>query len=171
MYRKGLEHLAEPYRTLISRLLEELLKLVNSRLKSLVVYGSVARGDYRRDSDVDLLVVIDGLPRSRFERLRLFSEAEARLEELLERLLDEGYAVSLSPVIKTPEEASRFSPLYLDMIEDAVVVYDENSFFENILVKLREKLEQLGAERVRIGRKWYWRLKKNYRFGDVISIE
>lgn len=166
-----MEHLAEPYRTLISRLLEELLKLVNSRLKSLVVYGSVARGDYRRDSDVDLLVVIDGLPRSRFERLRLFSEAEARLEELLERLLDEGYAVSLSPVIKTPEEASRFSPLYLDMIEDAVVVYDENSFFENILVKLREKLEQLGAERVRIGRKWYWRLKKNYRFGDVISIE
>lgn len=166
-----MEHLAEPYRTLISRLLEELLKLVNSRLKSLVVYGSVARGDYRRDSDVDLLVVIDGLPRSRFERLRLFSEAEARLEELLERLLDEGYAVSLSPVIKTPEEASRFSPLYLDMIEEAVVVYDENSFFENILVKLREKLEQLGAERVRIGRKWYWRLKKNYRFGDVISIE
>lgn len=166
-----MEHLAEPYRTLISRLLEELLKLVNSRLKSLVVYGSIARGDYRRDSDVDLLVVIDGLPRSRFERLRLFSEAEARLEELLERLLDEGYAVSLSPVIKTPEEASRFSPLYLDMIEDAVVVYDENSFFENILVKLREKLEQLGAERVRIGRKWYWRLKKNYRFGDVISIE
>ncbi len=44
MFRKGLEHLPEPYRSLISRLFEELLRLLNDRLKSLVVYGSVARG-------------------------------------------------------------------------------------------------------------------------------
>jgi hypothetical protein len=30
---------------------------------------------------------------------------------------------------------------------------------------------ELGAERVWVGRKWYWRLKKDYKFGEVIVIE
>ncbi|ADI31242.1 nucleotidyltransferase domain-containing protein [Staphylothermus hellenicus] len=171
MFRKGLNNIPEPFRTLVSRLLAELLRLFNGRLKSLVVYGSVARGDYRKDSDIDLLIIIEGLPRSRLERIRLFTKAESKLDELLDKLLDKGYAVSFSPIIKTPEEAVRISPIYLDMVEDAIIVYDENGFFEKILMGLKKKLEQLGAERVRLGKKWYWRLKKNYRFGEVISIE
>ena len=31
-----------------------------SRLRSVVLYGSRARGDHRPDSDVDLMVVLDG---------------------------------------------------------------------------------------------------------------
>jgi len=30
---------------------------------------------------------------------------------------------------------------------------------------------ELKAERVRIGKRWYWRLKKDYKFGEVIRIE
>ncbi len=120
---------------------------------------------------MDLLIIIDGLPRSRLERLRLFSKAEEGLEDMLLKLLREGYAVTLSPIIKTPEEALRVSPIYLDMVEDAVIVYDREGFFENVLRRLSERLKQLGAERVRIGRKWYWRLKKDYRFGEAITIE
>ncbi|MEM2206899.1 MAG: nucleotidyltransferase domain-containing protein, partial [Sulfolobales archaeon] len=33
-----------------------------------------------------------------------------------------------------------------------------------------EKLKELGAERVRCGRKWYWRLKRDYKFGEVIEL-
>ncbi len=77
---------------------------------------------------------------------------------------------NFSPIIKTSEEAIRLSPLYLDMVEDAIIVYDRDGFFEQILENLREKLKKLGAERVWIGRKWYWRLKKKYEFGEVISI-
>ncbi len=93
MYRKGLENLHGPYRTLIDRLLKELLKEFNGRLRSLVVYGSVARGDYRKDSDIDLLLIIDDLPKNRFERTRLFIGIEERLDEIFDELLDKGYAV------------------------------------------------------------------------------
>jgi predicted nucleotidyltransferase len=55
--RVGVEHLNEPYRTLVLSLLEALLKVWGERLVSLVVFGSVARGEARRDSDIDLLVV------------------------------------------------------------------------------------------------------------------
>ncbi|MHA1710622.1 MAG: nucleotidyltransferase domain-containing protein, partial [Candidatus Freyarchaeota archaeon] len=71
----GLSCLAEPYRSVVRRVLDRLLSSFGDRLVSLVVFGSVARGDARRDSDLDLLVVIDGLPRSRFKRFDVFMEA------------------------------------------------------------------------------------------------
>ncbi|MEM3955706.1 MAG: nucleotidyltransferase domain-containing protein [Candidatus Bathyarchaeia archaeon] len=49
-------------------------------LVSLVVYGSVARGSARWDSDIDLLIVANALPRSRMERQNLFLKVEKNLE-------------------------------------------------------------------------------------------
>ena len=67
---------------------------------SLVVYGSVARCEARADSDMDLLVVIENLPRSMFRRLELFEDAEERIKPLLEGLEARGVHAELSPVLK-----------------------------------------------------------------------
>jgi hypothetical protein len=101
----------------------------------------------------------------------MFNRAEEAVEKSLEELLKKGYFVTFSPIIKTMEEAERISPLYLDMVDEGIIVYDRNSFFEKVLEKLSKKLMELGAERVWVGRKWYWRLKKDYKFGEVIVIE
>jgi predicted nucleotidyltransferase len=151
-----------------------MLKIMKEEFKddliSVVVYGSVARGDNRNDSDVDLLIIMKNLPKdSMLKRIRLF---ETKVEDKLN--LDEywkmGYYISLSPVLKTPEEAEKFSPPYLDMVYDAVILYDSNYFFTRILQKLRDRLKELGAERVRMGKKWYWVLKKDSRFGETVEL-
>jgi len=161
----------EPYKTLIEKLVEALKKRYGERLVSLVIFGSVARGDMRKDSDIDLLLIIDSMPRSRLERQEEFMEVEKEIEEYLNELFDEGFFVDFSPIIKTPEEARKVSPLYLDMVEDAVIVYDKNDFFKSILDYLKTKLEEMGSKRVRIGKRWYWILKPDYHFGEVIKIE
>jgi len=171
MFKKGLENLEEPYRSLMEDLLNTLFLVFKDNLVSVVVYGSVARGQMRKDSDLDLLIVAEKLPASRFERITMFNRAEEVIEKRIEELSKKGYFITLSPIIKTAEEAKRISPLYLDMVEESIIIYDRNSFFEKILEKLSTKLMELGAERVWVGRKWYWRLKKDYKFGEVIVIE
>ena len=160
----------EPYKTLIEELIEALKRKYGDKFISLVVFGSVARGEARKDSDVDLLLVIDSIPKRRLERQKEFMEVEKELEGYLNELFDEGYFIDFSPIIKTPEEAMKFSPLYLDMVEDAIIAYDKDDFFMKILERLRKRLEELGSKRVRMGRKWYWILKPDYRFGEVIRI-
>ena len=96
---------SEPYNTLLNKLLEALESRFGDKLVSVVVYGSLARGEMRRDSDIDLLIVVDGLPKSRLRRQDLFEEAEALIEGDLEKLWAEGFYVTFSPVIKTVEEA------------------------------------------------------------------
>jgi len=160
----------EPYATLLNNMVKIMKEEFKDDLISVVLYGSVARGDNRNDSDVDLLIIIKNLPKdSMLKRIRLF---ETKVEDKLN--LDEfwknGYYISLSPILKTPEEAEKISPLYLDMVYDAIILYDKNQFFTKILQKLKERFKELGAERVRIGKKWYWVLKKDSKFGDTVEL-
>ncbi|QXJ32282.1 nucleotidyltransferase domain-containing protein [Saccharolobus shibatae] len=160
----------EPYATLLNNMIKIMKEEFKDDLISVVLYGSVARGDNRNDSDVDILIVMDNLPRdSMLKRIRLF---ETKVEDKLnlDEYWNKGYYVSLSPILKTPEEAGKISPLYLDMVYDALILYDKDEFFTKILQKLKERLTELGAERVRMGKKWYWILKKDSRFGETVEL-
>jgi hypothetical protein len=81
---------------------------------------------------------------------------------VLEKSLDEGYAITVSPVILTAEEAREIPPLFLDLTEDAVILYDKDNFLKVLLTKLKAKLQEIGATRIWIGSKWYWKLKHGY---------
>ncbi len=157
-----------PYSELLNELLDSLK--VYFDLVSFVVYGSVARGEAKKDSDIDLLIIADNLP-DRYEMFKIFDKAEEAIFDKIKELRKDGYYIFLSPVIKSREDASLITPLYLDMVEDAVILYDKDEFFTNIIGKLNKRLDELKAERVILGKKWYWRLKKDYRFGEVIGIE
>jgi predicted nucleotidyltransferase len=143
---------------------------LGDRLVSVVLYGSVARGDCTPSSDVDLLIVAEGLPPSRRARNRMLVEIEEELFPVFASLYRSGRYIDVSTKIKTPEEAARFTPLYLDLTEDAVLLYDRDGFFQGVLERLRERLKELGAQRIRQGRVWYWKLKPDYQWGEVIEL-
>ena len=45
---------------ILVRLKQELVTLYGPRLKQVLLYGSRARGDFREDSDYDVMVVLEG---------------------------------------------------------------------------------------------------------------
>jgi len=85
----GLSRVPEPYRGLIKDLLDAIKKVLGDSLISVVVYGSVARGEARADSDIDILVIAENLPASGVRRVKLFEVAEnSTIKDLLEHIRD-----------------------------------------------------------------------------------
>ena len=68
------ESVPGPVRASLAAATEAWCALLGPRLHSLVLFGSVARGRSTARSDVDLLVIAEGFPRSLLERRRVFLE-------------------------------------------------------------------------------------------------
>jgi len=149
---------------------ETLKRHFGDRLVSVVVYGSVARGEHTPLSDIDLLIVARELPASYHARSRMLAVMEDDLLPLLLSLHRQGIHTSFSTTIKTPEEAARLTPLYLDMVEDAAILYDQGFFFQSVLDRLRKRLQALGARRLQRGKVRYWQLKPDYAWGEIVEL-
>lgn len=140
------------------------------RLVSLAVFGSVGRGTPRPDSDVDILIVAEDLPRGRVARVGELAKIEADMGEVLRQLRSEGVTTELSPVLKTPSEVEQGSLLFLDMLEDARLLVDRDAFLAQECERFRTRLARLGARRIWRGNAWFWDLKPDYRPGEVFEL-
>ena len=73
------ESVPGPVRASLAAATEAWCALLGPRLHSLVLFGSVARGRSTARSDVDLLVIAEGFPRSLLERRRPLLAAWSRV--------------------------------------------------------------------------------------------
>jgi predicted nucleotidyltransferase len=155
----------------VRRIVPAAHKTYGVRLVSVVFYGSVARGTMRHDSAVDLLIVARDLPAGRMKRVSEFEAAEKAVAEDIGLAASYGIHTTLSPVCRRPRksrpEACRLS---LDMVEDARVLYDQAGVFAQQLARLRQRLVERGAKRVRKGNVRYWDLKPDCRPGEVFEL-
>ncbi len=162
--------LEERFKEIEELLLSEIESFYKERLVSVVLFGSAARRTQRFDSDIDILIIAKDLPGGRIKRIREFEAVEDKIEPFLKVLQKEGIATYIASIIKSPEEAERGSPIFLDMVEDARILFDKNGFFSKILERLRTRLKELGAKRIWKGNAWYWDLKPDYKPGEVIEL-
>lgn len=158
-----LRHLAEQYATTAQQVLGD-------RLTSIVLFGSAARGQVEPGSDVDLFVVCRALPAGAFRRQEALEPVRDQLLAGLERLWAQGIYADFSEVIKSEAEARQTHPLYLDMTEEAVILFDRGEFFAGVLQRLRQRLQELNATRRQLGHLRYWDLKPDFKPGEVIEL-
>ncbi len=162
--------LRESFRTILDALQEACLAVYGERLRSAAVFGSVARGTMRHDSDIDLLLVVDGLPAGRMARVREFEAVEDRLAPLLKEAARKGVHTSLSPVFKTREELAQGSPLFLDMTEEVMILEDRDGLLRGYLAQLKARMQALGSRRIQKGGGYYWVLKPDLKPGEDFSL-
>ncbi len=155
----------------LNYLLERLKESLGESLVSFVLYGSYARGQIDPESDVDILIIAEGLSDSSLDRqaffTRILNEVTASFKETFKQ---EGWFPYISAMLKTPQEADRISRIYFDMIEEAKILFDKNDFFKGVLRKVKVRLKELGARKIQVGKMWYWDLKPDYRPGEIFEI-
>lgn len=160
------EHLQEPFRSALRAAGEAWVEELGDRLVSLVLFGSVARGQARETSDIDLLVVAEGFPKSLSERRRPLIATWDRV-----RAHNALPHIEWNLVTKSPDEATYHSPLYLDITEDGLLLLDRGGLMAKVLSDMRERMRILGSRRVYLpDGSWYWDLKPDFRFGEVVEI-
>lgn len=115
---------------------------LGERLIGVVLYGSRARGDARPDSDLDLMVIAEGLPQDGFDRA--FAVRPPR---------QSGADVSVRAL--TPAEYERdIAPIDLDVAVDGVVLHDRGSYVADHLALIRRRIGEAGLVR---GDDFVWR--------------
>ncbi|MGQ9782340.1 MAG: nucleotidyltransferase domain-containing protein [Nitrososphaeria archaeon] len=156
----------------INEYVHEIRKELGQSLLSVCLFGSLARGDFTEESDIDLLVVAEGLPEDVGKRHSLFTRIRMRVlsSETAHNLREKGYSITFSEVFLTPDEVRRHPPILLDIVEDGIMLYDKDGFLATIINKMKERLKELGARRIKVGRGWYWLLKPDAKFGEEIVI-
>jgi len=99
-------------RDILKEFREELESLYQKRLKSIILYGSWARGDATEDSDIDVLIVLEGrvIPGKEIDRI---------IDIITEINLKHGVLISVYPV--SEEDYSTInSPLLINVRREGV---------------------------------------------------
>ncbi|MDD2676046.1 MAG: nucleotidyltransferase domain-containing protein [Methylacidiphilaceae bacterium] len=147
----------EELRKLLPFCVEACREIYGEGLLALLLFGSVARGNARFDSDLDLLVIAERLPPRRRERFNAFSgRAVAPLEQAREALFSRGYPAEISWIFRTPEELREGAPFFLDLPEEAVILCERGRFASEFLRRIRRMREREGARRIRLAGEECW---------------
>lgn len=163
----------ENYQALLEQLVQLLQARLGDRLTTVVLYGSVARGTATPQSDIDLLVVVRDAPSNYFARLEPLLEAWRVLEEnqTVTAFRRRGLRPYLSFLILSEEEANQNRYIFLDMIEESIILHDRGGYFARRLEALKERLATLGSRRVHLeDGTWYWDLKPDLVLGEVFEL-
>lgn len=104
---------------LLTKYLTEIQKIYGTHLKSVILYGSYARGDYTPDSDIDIMILVD------LSAEEMDSYADALSE------LDFEYNVQhdiwMMPVVKNQQHFYQWAesyPFYNNVQKEGVVLYE-----------------------------------------------
>ncbi len=153
----------------ISALVDHTKRYYGDRLVGILQFGSTVN-QIKPVTDLDLLIVVGDLSSDRQVRDQEWLKVEALLEGELQWARSEGLHLALSPIIKTPDEASRFQSYYLDFPDCSVVLYDPRQFMEKLIERTRYYIHDSGAVKKQVGSLWYWDLAPGATYKDIRKI-
>lgn len=102
-------------RNIINDFILETRKVLGNSIKKIILYGSYARGDYNKSSDIDIMILID--------------LEDEKIEEIEERLVDIAFEIELktkvmiSPIVRnidTYQKRTTFHPFYINVEREGV---------------------------------------------------
>lgn len=126
-------------------------KSIPFHISAALLFGSVAQKTETRDSDVDLLVIAEGVNPKRHRR----GSEIACIKHCVQ-------AFPLDVLLLTKEEVlSNFrnhNPLFLDIAEEGIMILDSENFLQNLVSETKDYIKKKGIKR--FGDGWIFPVEK-----------
>ena len=161
--------LSPQWSALVERVVAEYRDAIGDDLVAMALFGSVARGEARPDSDLDLYVVTRRPILGDSRLPAMWGRIDASRE--YQALVAVGYRPTLSPVPHTVDDLAGHPWILLDIAHHGLVVYDPEAALERELAAVRRRMAELGSQRIALSDgSWYWDLKPDWRPGEVVDL-
>ncbi len=130
----------------LNGMVQDLHQEFEEQLVAVVVYGSHARGTATPGSDVDLLVVVRGLPRD-WRSIHRLEDEWARKG----RRLGKRFQVLLASPEDVEDSVEWAAPLMLEIYNTHEVVFDRNDFFRERVIRMGRLMKERGIRMRKAG--------------------
>lgn len=104
---------------LLSYYIKRLEHVYGKHLKTVILYGSYARGDFRENSDIDIMILLD--------------IDDMEIKKFRHQLSDVTYdfnmtkGVDVKPIAKSQEHFEKWKssyPFYKNIVDEGIVIYE-----------------------------------------------
>jgi len=134
--------------------METIMKNITKRIKhrfgeallSIVLFGSIARGNFTESSDIDVLVIVQDLTDDWRARDKIVLElAEIGFE------YGRSVHITLTDINEIEFSIEHGSPLVFELYDTNRIVFDKNEFFEMQMEKFNDNMKKWRAKKIREG--------------------
>ncbi len=105
-------------RSILDQYIEEIKNIYGNHLKSIILYGSYARGDNREDSDIDIMILLDldELEIKKYRHNLSYITYDINMEN----------DSDIKPIAKSVANFNKWSenyPFYSNIVKEGVILY------------------------------------------------
>ncbi len=103
----------------IEEFTEKTTQLIGNHLKKIILYGSYARGDFNKNSDIDIMILTDFTDKEIAEYRSKIAYIAYDIE------YDNDFDITISPLVKNVDkynERINVIPFYINVQEEGVII-------------------------------------------------
>jgi len=144
----------------------------NDNLLSVILYGSVARGKWTYESDIDLLLIFSDETVNLSGFNKTLTNITVTFEKTLQ-LKDRNNKTIYCSLQEYPiflNDLDNFRTLFYDIAMDGIILYDRANVGFDFIERIKERILNKNIKRIFISDKdFYWK-RNNVEFGELIEL-
>ncbi len=132
---------------LILELTDTLKQKLDQDLLSIILFGSIVKGNFTSISDIDVLVICEAPPKDWRARDKMVLDLTENIE------IKYGTPIHMTLVSKDEitYAIESVSPLMLEIYSANEIIYDKDSFFKRLLKHFEKNMHRLKAQKIEDG--------------------
>ncbi len=114
-----MKKIPERINNIIQEFILEVNKILGNRVKKIILYGSYARGDFNKKSDIDIMILTDLKDEEIYDYFVKISDLAYDIES------NNDFNITLSPLIKNIDKFNYWLealPFYMNVQKEGVVL-------------------------------------------------